>query len=142
MQLSLALHIFFRSVLWKQLRTSSMKTKPHVDTHEVEIIFERLWKLSSASSSAPLSNELCRVNHNKLVQNRCDNKLGWFMHVSWIECRLYSSISKLKLMQSLVNERREFYLRYLQTPWCYPLNKMVSVVITFFSQNNNNKRCR
>ena len=132
MQLSLALHIFLRSVLWKQLRTSSMKTKPPVDTHEVEIIFERLWKLSSASSSAPLSNELCRVNHNKLVQNRCDNKLGWFMHVSWIECRLYSSISKLKLMQSLVNERREFYLRYLQTPWCYPLNKMVSVVITFF----------
>ena len=35
-------------------------------------------------------------------------------------------------MQSLVNERGEFYLRYLQTPWCYPLNKMVSVVITFF----------
>ena len=59
-----------------------MKKKPPVDTHEVEIIFERLWKLSSASSSAPLSNELCRVNHNKLVQNRCDNKLGWFMHVS------------------------------------------------------------
>lgn len=46
-----------------------MKTKPRVDTHEVEIIFERLWKLSSASSSALLPDQLCRVNHNKLVQN-------------------------------------------------------------------------
>ena len=38
-------------------------------------------------------------------------------------------------MQCLVNERREFYFRYLQTPWCYPLNKMVSVVITLLSHN-------
>lgn len=53
-----------------------MKTKPHVDTREVEIIFERLWKLSSASSSALLLDRPCRVNHNKLVQNRCNNKLG------------------------------------------------------------------
>lgn len=52
-----------------------MKTKPHVDTHEVEIIFERLWELLSASSSAPLHNELYRVNHNKLVQ--IDVTINW-----------------------------------------------------------------